>query len=111
MASCARPISTEFRETWVLEIFPKGGMIHLCGSHHQHIDTWVNMDKMRVFQLIRTELEEYFAKMRKDQLLYFFPADEKKNVYPSREFIEQAMDITGGNRMVIMAAVPPVKKK
>lgn len=94
----------------LLDVFPKGGMIHLCGSHHQHMDTWVDMPQLRVYQLIRTELEEYFAKMRKDQLLYFFPADEKTNTFPCQKLIDQAMEITKGERMVIMAAVPPVRK-
>lgn len=94
----------------LLDVFPKGGMIHLCGTHTQHLDTWVNMPQLRVFQIGRFDFAEYATRKRKDQLLYFFPADERTNEFPCMELIEQAMAATGGERMVIMASVPPQKK-
>ncbi|MGN0752891.1 MAG: hypothetical protein ACI4ME_00390 [Aristaeellaceae bacterium] len=95
----------------LLDVFPKGGMIHLCGSHTQHLDTWVNMPQLRVYQIGRFDFEEYAARKRADQLLYFFPADERKNEFPCMELVDYAMSVTGGERMVIMSAVPPQKKR
>ena len=94
----------------LLDVFPKGGMIHLCGSHKQHMQAWADMPQMRVLQVAHIDFEDYFKKSRQDQILYFFPADEKKNEYPCQRLIDMAMEVTGGERMVIMANVPPVRK-
>ena len=95
----------------LLDVFPKGGMIHLCGNHTQHLDAWEKMPKMKVYQVGRFDFEQYNARKRADQLLYFFPADERKNEFPCMELVDYAMSITGGERMVIMSAVPPQKKR
>ena len=95
----------------LLDVFPKGGMIHLCGTHTQHLDTWVNMPQLKVYQIGRFDFEQYNARKRADQLLYFFPADERKNEFPCMELVDYAMSVTGGERMVIMSAVPPQKKR
>ena len=82
----------------VLSCFPKGGMIHLCGSHTQHIPTWRDMPEMRAFQLndrASDDFEVYFKELRDDQIIYFSPTEDTT--------IKRAMDISGGRRIVIVA--------
>ena len=85
----------------VLSCFPRGGMIHLCGSHTQHIPAWHNMPEMRAFQLndrASDDFPVYFKELRDDQIIYFSPSDVVS--------IEQALEISGGRRLVIVANLP-----
>jgi hypothetical protein len=72
-------------------------MIHLCGSHAQHIPVWREMKSLRAVQLndrAAEELERYFFELREDQIIYLNPCKGMT--------VEQAMEITGGHRLVIV---------
>lgn len=84
----------------VLNVYPHGGMIHLCGSHAQHIENFRNMKSLRAVQVndrAAEDLELYFKGLRDDQILYLCPCPGMT--------IERAMEITGGKRLVINARV------
>ena len=82
----------------LLRTYPYGGMIHLCGTHTQHIPTWRKMASLRAIQLndrAAVDLATYFEALRDDQVLYVNPSEEMP--------IERIMAITGGRRVVIVA--------
>jgi hypothetical protein len=75
-------------------------MIHLCGSHLQHLDVFRNMAALRAFQVndrAAHDLEDYFKGLRNDQILYLNPCEGMT--------AEQAVKITGGDRLVIAGDV------
>lgn len=83
----------------VLNVYPHGGMIHICGSHRQHIENFRNMKSLRAVQVndrAAEDLEYYFNGLRDDQIIYLCPC--------SGMTIERAMEITGGHRLVLCAA-------
>lgn len=90
----------------VLRAYPNGGMIHLCGSHAQHIETFRNMKALRAVQVndrAAEDLQLYFDGLREDQVLYLNPC--------AGMTVERAMKITGGRRLVICAHLDrPVKR-
>ena len=90
----------------VLRAYPNGGMIHLCGSHAQHIETFRNMKALRAVQVndrAAEDLQLYFDGLREDQVLYLNPC--------AGMTVERAMEITGGRRLVICAHLDrPVKR-
>ncbi len=80
----------------VLGAYKNGGMIHLCGSHTQHMETFRNMKTLKAVQLndrAAEELELYFNGLRDDQIIYFNPCPNMT--------IEKAIEITKGKRLVI----------
>lgn len=80
----------------LLSEYPNGGMIHFCGGHTQHIETFRNMPALKALQLndrAAGDLEEYFKGLREDQILYVNPCKEMP--------IERALEITGGHRLVL----------
>ncbi len=82
----------------LLSVYPRGGMIHLCGVHTQHIPVWREMAAMRSFQLndrAAEDLETYVRELRDDQVFYVNPTD---TMTP-----ERILTITGGKRCVIAA--------
>lgn len=82
----------------LLSVYPNGGMIHLCGSHTQHMEVFRNMDALKAIQVndrAAQDLGAYFNGLRDDQVIYLNPCDEMT--------IEQAIAITGGKRLVIAA--------
>jgi len=81
----------------VLSLYPHGGMIHLCGSHTQHIPTFKNMSALKSFQIeaeAALDLERYFNELREEQIFYLIPFE--------RMTTEQALAITGGERLVVV---------
>ena len=81
----------------ILSLYPNGGMIHLCGSHTQHIPTWREMENLHALQFndrAAEDLEIYFNEMRNDQIFYV-------NTCPGMT-TEKIMKITGGERVVIV---------
>ncbi len=81
----------------LLGVYPKGGMIHLCGAHEQHIPVWREMKELRAIQLndrAAADLEKYFMGLRDDQIIYLNPCAEMS--------VEEAFKITGGKRLVIV---------
>ena len=82
----------------LLADWPRGGMIHLCGSHTQHIPTWREMTALRSLQLndrAAEELAVYVRELREDQVFYVNPTDTMT--------AERILAITGGRRVVIAA--------
>ena len=79
-----------------LMVYPNGGMMHLCGSHTQHLETFRNMKALRAVQIndrAAWDLEKYFHGLREDQIIYLYPCEGMT--------VEMAMEITGGHRLVI----------
>ena len=84
----------------VLNVYDNGGMIHLCGSHSQHIETFRSMKALKSIQLndrASEDLELYFNGLRDDQIIYLIPCEGMT--------IERALEITKGKRLVINARV------
>lgn len=82
----------------VLGVYENGGMIHLCGSHAQHIETFRNMKTLRSVQLndrASDDFELYFKGLRDDQIIYLCPSAGTP--------VERALEISGGKRLVIIA--------
>lgn len=81
----------------LLSVYPKGGMIHLCGSHVQHIPTWRSMKSLRAVQVndrAAEDLQRYFHGLRDDQILYVNTC--------AGMTAERAISITGGKRLVLV---------
>ncbi len=91
----------------LLSVYPNGGMIHLCGSHSQHIPVWREMKSVRALQLndrAAEDLELYYKGLRNDQILYVMPCEGMS--------AKEAVKITGGHRLVIQRALDsPIKIK
>jgi hypothetical protein len=84
----------------ILGVFPKGGMIHICGYHTHHIPFWREMENLKVLQLsgdAMTDLAIYHEGLRDDQLVFVSPH--------STMLLPEIMEITGGRR-VIFALYP-----
>jgi hypothetical protein len=84
----------------LLEEYPHGGMIHLCGAHTHHIPVWREMKALRAIQLndrAAEDLKIYFDQLREDQIFYVTPCAGMS--------IRRMMEITGGRRLVIVADV------
>jgi hypothetical protein len=81
----------------LLGTYPNGGMIHLCGSHLQHLNTFRDMAALRAIQVndrAAHDLEDYYNGLRKDQIIYLNPCEGMT--------AEQAIKITGGDRLIIV---------
>lgn len=81
----------------LLGVYEKGGMIHLCGGHTQHIEAFRNMKNLKTVQLndrAAGNLELYFKGLRGDQIIYLNPCPEMP--------VERALEITKGERLVII---------
>jgi len=81
----------------LLSVYPNGGMIHLCGSHTQHIPVWREMKLLRAVQIndrAALDLEVYFNELRKDQIIYL-------NTFDGMD-MDKALEITKGKRIVIV---------
>lgn len=82
----------------LLAVHPRGGMIHLCGTHAQHTPVWRAMRPLRAVQLndrAAGDLEMYFNELRGDQVLYVNPCEGMP--------VGRIMEITRGRRVVIVA--------
>ncbi|MGQ9731311.1 MAG: hypothetical protein ACUVX8_08530 [Candidatus Zipacnadales bacterium] len=85
----------------LLSVYPKGGMIHLCGAHIQHIPCWRGLPCFRAFQTndrASEDVETYFRELREDQILYVNPCEAVP--------VERILAATGGRRLVIPADLP-----
>jgi hypothetical protein len=81
----------------LLRSYPRPGMIHLCGSHTQHIPTWRDMEHLGAVQLndqATDELPAYVNGLRPDQVIYVVPTAKT----PARE----ALRIAGRHPIVII---------
>lgn len=83
----------------LLEVYPRGGMIHLCGAHRQHIPVFRSMPALKAIQLnddAARDLQYYFDGLREDQVIYLNPCEGMST--------EDAVRITGGKRLVLAGA-------
>ncbi len=84
----------------VFSLYPRGGLIHLCGDHTRHIPVWRELKSFRAFQIndrAAEDLEIYFNELRPDQIIYLNPT--------ATMTIDRALKITKGRRLVIVADV------
>ena len=82
----------------LLSLYPGGGMIHLCGTHTQHIPAWNEMRSLRALQLndrAAEHLETYYCELRDDVVFYVNPCEGMP--------VERIVEITGGQRVVLVA--------
>ena len=83
----------------LLSVYPKGGMIHLCGAHEHIIPTLRDMPHLKSVQLndrAAVDLELHYTNLRDDQLIYLIPFENMT--------VKQAMEITGGKRLVFQGS-------
>lgn len=89
----------------VLGVSANGGMMHLCGTHAQHIPVFRNMKNLRSIQIndrAAEDLELYFNGLRPDQIIYVAPT--------STLSLDRILEITKGNRLVLqMPLSDPIK--
>ena len=81
----------------LLGVYPKGGMMHLCGTHEHLIPSLRSMENLKAIQVndrAAHDLKLYFEGLRDDQIIYLNPCQGMS--------IEKAMEITGGRRLVII---------
>jgi len=80
----------------ILGVYPKGGMIHICGRHTQHLPFWRKSKSLKVLQLsgdAMTDLPIYFRELRDDQVVYVSPHATMP--------LSGIMEITKGRRVII----------
>ena len=85
--------------------YENGGMIHLCGSHTQHMETFRNMKNLRSIQLNDRAAEDlalYLEGLREDQILYVNPCAGMP--------VEKIVEISGGERVVLVKSCPAPDK-
>lgn len=83
----------------LLAEYPHGGMIHLCGSHAQHIPVFREMKHLRALQLndrAAHDLKLYLDGLREDQIIYLNPCEGMP--------IEKVLEISGGKRIILCKA-------
>jgi hypothetical protein len=71
-------------------------MMHLCGAHTHLISAFRSMPHLRAIQVndkAAWNLREYFTELREDQIIYL-------NQCPGMP-LEEALQITGGRRLVL----------
>jgi hypothetical protein len=86
----------------LLSTYPGGGMIHLCGTHTQHIPAWNEMRSLRALQLNDRAAEDlafYYQEMRHDVVFYVNPCEGMP--------VERIVEITGGQRVVVVVDIKP----
>ncbi|MHB9031771.1 MAG: uroporphyrinogen decarboxylase/cobalamine-independent methonine synthase family protein [Anaerolineae bacterium] len=82
----------------VLAQHPRGGMIHTCGRHTQHIPAWRVMPELRALQMNDRAAEDlplYLAEMRADQAFYVNPCEGMP--------LARILELGRGRRVVIVA--------
>lgn len=82
----------------LLGSYPNGGMIHLCGTHLQHLPIWREMKELRAIQVndrAAEDLKYYWHGLRDDQILYVNPTPTMT--------VERILSITHGHRVVIVS--------
>ncbi len=87
-------------EREVLRLFPRGGMMHLCGFYEQLIPVWAEFPELKVLQVnddASGELPAYFRGLPADKIFYNLECPQM----PWR----QAEQLTGGYRIIHTCAV------
>ena len=86
----------------LLGVYPNPGMIHLCGSHAQHISLFASMKNLKTLQLhnrAAQDLKLYLDGLRPDQQIYVNCCEEMP--------YEQAFEISNGHRVVFVGEFAP----
>lgn len=86
----------------LLGVYPHPGMIHLCGSHAQHIPLFAKMKNLKALQLhnrAAEDLELYLKGLRPDQVIYVNCCEEMP--------YERAFEISGGRRVLFVGEFAP----
>lgn len=81
----------------LLGVYPKGGMIHLCGSHRHLIPLFARMEHLKSVQLndrAAEDLSYYVEGLREDQIIYLNPCEEMT--------AQEGLQIASGRRLVIV---------
>lgn len=89
----------------LLAIHPNGGMIHLCGSHLQHLECFREMPHLKATQLndrAALDLPYYVEGLRDDQIIYVSPCPGLS--------ADDIVRITKGERVVIVASIDAPRK-
>jgi len=76
--------------------FPRGALMHLCGSSSQHIPAFRGMAKLRCVQLNDRAAEDYplyYHGLREDQIIYIMPTVKMD--------IKEIIRISGGRRTIV----------
>ncbi len=84
----------------ILAAYPRGGMIHLCGAHTQHLPAWRQMKPLRSVQINDRATDDFLAYwkgLRADQIVYVSPnaAFEQKRI----------LELTRGRRVVFQCSL------
>lgn len=85
----------------LLGLHRRGGMIHLCGAHAQHLTAWRKMPALACVQLndrAAEDIERYDAALRADQILYAAPCETVP--------VERILSIGRRRRVVLQATLP-----
>ncbi|HGJ67049.1 TPA: hypothetical protein ENS27_16945 [bacterium] len=80
----------------LLSISKNGGMMHLCGTHTQHISTFRSMKNLRSIQIndrAAEDLNLYFNGLRSDQIIYVAPTASLS--------LDRILEITKGKRLIL----------
>ena len=89
-------------EDRMYRVYPRrAGMIHLCGSHTQHLPAWRDMPSLKALQLnggALEDIEAYYASTRDDQIVYAVMHDEPPAM------AERILAAGGGQRTVFSGA-------
>lgn len=86
----------------ILNVYPHGGMIHLCGAHLQHAEIFRGMKSLHALQLhnrAAQDLESYYENLRDDQVIYLNCCEEMP--------YERAFDITKGRKIIFAESGDP----
>lgn len=81
----------------LLGVYPRGGMIHLCGSHGHLIPLFAKMQNLKSVQLndrAAGDLELYVRGLRANQVIYLNPCKEMP--------LERGLEIAAGRRLVVV---------
>ena len=77
--------------------YPRGGLIHLCGRHTQHIPVFRKMEHLRALQLnddAARDLDKYLSGLREDQVIYLYPFEGMT--------AGEALRISGNKRIIFI---------
>jgi hypothetical protein len=86
----------------LMDTYPIGCLMHLCGASEQHIPTFREMPKLKAVQLndrATEAFEQYYAGLRDDQILYVMPT--------ANVSIDTILRVSNGGRRIVIVADTP----
>jgi hypothetical protein len=87
----------------ILQCYPNGGMVHICGAHAHQIPNWRRMPEVRAIQFnypATKDFHQYWTDLRDDQVLYL---DLREEELPLRTMLAGS---DGGKRCVFVGEIP-----